>query len=46
MASAYLVSKTDAPVLLVWISGTPDTNQVLPSLLRPSHSSITFIDYN
>ncbi|MDG2053172.1 MAG: lysophospholipid acyltransferase family protein [Phycisphaerales bacterium] len=41
----YLVSKTDAPVLLVWISGTPDTNQVLPSLLRPSHSSITFIDY-
>ncbi len=41
----YLVKKTQSPVLLVWISGTPDTNKVLPSLLGPSHSSITFVDY-
>jgi 1-acyl-sn-glycerol-3-phosphate acyltransferase len=39
-----IVARTRAPVLLVWVSGTPSTNDVLPSLLTSSHAQVWFID--
>ena len=39
-----MVARTRAPVLLTWISGTPDTNQVTESLLTPSRACVEFID--
>ena len=39
-----IVHRTKAPVLLVWISGTPDTNEMGKSLLTPSRSRLQFIE--
>ncbi|MCH7571762.1 MAG: 1-acyl-sn-glycerol-3-phosphate acyltransferase [Planctomycetes bacterium] len=39
-----IVHRTKAPVLLAWISGTPDTNEMGKSLLTPSRSRLQFIE--
>ncbi len=39
-----IVARTRAPVLLVWISGTPDTNEIAKSLLTPSRARVEFVD--
>ncbi|HWB20093.1 MAG TPA: lysophospholipid acyltransferase family protein [Phycisphaerales bacterium] len=39
-----LVSRTGAPVLLSWISGTPDTNDMKESLLTPSHARVDYLE--
>lgn len=39
-----IVAKTRAPVLLVWISGTPDTQSMTRSFLTPSRARIQFVD--
>ena len=39
-----LVSRTKAPVLLVWVSGTPDTNKMGEALASRSDSRVVFID--
>jgi 1-acyl-sn-glycerol-3-phosphate acyltransferase len=39
-----LIARTGSPVLLAWISGTPDTNDLKESLLTPSHARVDFID--
>lgn len=38
-----LVSRTHVPVLLVWISGTPDTNKMSESLRLRSHARVVFV---
>lgn len=40
----FIASRTGAPVLLVWVSDTPDTNQMMESVLSPSHARVQFID--
>jgi 1-acyl-sn-glycerol-3-phosphate acyltransferase len=37
-----IVARTGAPVLLVWVSGTPDTNVVSRSLFTPSRACVRF----
>jgi 1-acyl-sn-glycerol-3-phosphate acyltransferase len=39
-----IVSRTKAPVLLAWVSQTPDTNQTTASLVTPSHARVEFTD--
>ena len=39
-----IVARTKAPVLLVWISGTPDTRETFASLFRPSRARIEFLE--
>ncbi|MCZ6836237.1 MAG: lysophospholipid acyltransferase family protein [Planctomycetota bacterium] len=39
-----LVARTKAPVLLCWVSGTPDTNDVATSLLASSRSRVHFLE--
>ena len=39
-----IVARTKAPVLLCWISGTPDTNKMGKSMLSRSHSKVRFIE--
>lgn len=39
-----IVARTKAPVLLCWISGTPDTNTMAKSLLTSSRSRVHFIE--
>lgn len=39
-----IVARTKAPVLLVWVSGTPDTNELLPSLIGPSRARVRYVD--
>ena len=38
-----IVHRTKAPVLLAWISGTPDTNEMGKSLLTPSQARLQFL---
>lgn len=38
-----IVARSQAPVLLVWISGTPETSSLIGSMLRPSHARVEFI---
>jgi DNA polymerase IIIc chi subunit len=38
------VARTKAPVLLVWISGTPDTRNTIKSLTTPSRTHVKFIE--
>lgn len=38
-----IVARSKAPVLLVWVSGTPDTNDMYQSLLTPSHARVQFL---
>lgn len=39
-----IVARTKAPVLLIWISGTPDTRNTIKSLTTPSHARIEFVE--
>jgi 1-acyl-sn-glycerol-3-phosphate acyltransferase len=39
-----IVSRTNAPVLLVWISGTPPTVHALPSMFGFSHARVHFLE--
>ena len=39
-----VVARTKAPVLLVWVRGTPDTRDTIKSLTTPSRAEVTFIE--
>ncbi|MHC5023131.1 MAG: lysophospholipid acyltransferase family protein [Planctomycetota bacterium] len=39
-----IVAKTKAPVVLVWVSGTPDTTEMTRSILTPSHARVEFLE--
>jgi 1-acyl-sn-glycerol-3-phosphate acyltransferase len=39
-----IVSRTRAPVLLAWISGTPDSNKMGEALGTRSHTRVVFLD--
>ncbi|MHC4989881.1 MAG: lysophospholipid acyltransferase family protein [Planctomycetota bacterium] len=39
-----IVSRTRAPVLLVWVSGTPETNVVSKSIFTPSRARVRFVE--
>jgi 1-acyl-sn-glycerol-3-phosphate acyltransferase len=39
-----IVSRAQAPVLLVWVSGTPETRSLTRSLLTPSHAQVRFVE--
>jgi 1-acyl-sn-glycerol-3-phosphate acyltransferase len=39
-----IVHRTQAPVLLVWISGTPECERALEALRRRSHARVRFVD--
>ena len=38
-----IVSRTKAPVLLVWVSDTPEATDIGPAFMSRSHSRVTFI---
>lgn len=38
-----IIARSKAPVLLTWVSGTPDTNDMTKSLITPSHARVQFI---
>ncbi len=38
-----LVARTNAPVLLVWITGTPETEDLRTSFVTPSRSRVRFV---
>jgi 1-acyl-sn-glycerol-3-phosphate acyltransferase len=42
--AGLIVSRTKCPVLLIWIHGTPDTDDVLPALTQRCHAKVTFVD--
>jgi 1-acyl-sn-glycerol-3-phosphate acyltransferase len=39
-----IAAKTQAPVLLVWISGTPETDSMPRSFITPSHARVVFAE--
>lgn len=39
-----IVARAKAPVLLVWVSGTPDTRDTLKSLLQPSRARVEYLE--
>ncbi len=39
-----IVSRTKAPVLLIWVSGTPDTDVMSKSVLTPSRAKVEYIE--
>lgn len=39
-----LVTRTKAPVLLVWVSGTPETTSLAGSVATPSNARVQFVD--
>lgn len=44
MGVGLIVARAQAPVLLVWISGTPKSSSMLDSLTRPSAARVVFVD--
>jgi 1-acyl-sn-glycerol-3-phosphate acyltransferase len=40
----FIIAKTRAPVLLVWISGTSEPTELGPALTSRSHARLDFID--
>ena len=40
-----IIARGKADTLLVWIEGTPETSEILPSLFSPSHATVHFIEY-
>ena len=40
----FIIAKTRAPVLLAWISGTPEPTELGPALTSRSHARLDFID--
>ena len=39
-----MIARTGAPVLLVWVDGTPETTEMHKSLFTPSRARVTFVD--
>lgn len=39
-----IVARSKAPVLLVWVSGTPETSSLIDSLITPSRARIEFLE--
>lgn len=39
----FLVARTKAPVLLAWVSGTPETDRMSAAFISPSRSRVEFI---
>lgn len=39
-----IVARSHAKVLLVWVSGTPDTNILQQSIFTPSHARVEYVD--
>jgi 1-acyl-sn-glycerol-3-phosphate acyltransferase len=39
-----IVARAKVPVLLVWISGTPDTNELYRSLVSPSQARVHYLE--
>jgi 1-acyl-sn-glycerol-3-phosphate acyltransferase len=39
-----IIARTQAPVLLVWVSGTPDTTGTTRSITAPSRAKVEFIE--
>jgi 1-acyl-sn-glycerol-3-phosphate acyltransferase len=39
-----LAARAGAPVLLVWVSGTPDTHTMSQAFITPSRSRVAFVD--
>lgn len=39
-----IVARAKAPVMLVWISGTPNTNSMWRSLVRPSRARVVYVE--
>lgn len=39
-----IIAKTRAPVLVVWVSGTPDTNKLAEALAATSSSRVAFLE--
>ncbi|MHC5003407.1 MAG: lysophospholipid acyltransferase family protein [Planctomycetota bacterium] len=39
-----VISRTRAPALLVWVSGTPETNDVTRSIFTSSRARVVFVD--
>lgn len=44
MGVGLIVARAKAPVLLVWISGTPKTNSMVESLTAPSQARVVFAE--
>ena len=42
--AGFIIAKTKAPVLLVWIRDTPEPAAMMPALRCPSHSKVTFVE--
>ncbi len=40
----FMIAKTHAPVLLLWLSGTPEATHLGSALLTRSHARVRFID--
>ena len=40
-----MIARSRADTLLVWIEGTPETDQVMPSLFTRSRSKVHFLEY-
>jgi 1-acyl-sn-glycerol-3-phosphate acyltransferase len=40
-----IIARTKAPVLLVWVSGTPNTNKMAASLLGSSRAKVRFMEH-
>lgn len=41
----FIVARTQAPVMLVWVTGTPNTNVTSKSMLTPSRAHVEFIEF-
>ncbi len=42
--AGLIIAKTHAPVLLVWVSGTPDTNKLGEALAATSHTRVAYLE--
>lgn len=42
--AGFIIAKTEAPVLLVWVRDTPEAKEMMPALRSPSRSRVTFVD--
>lgn len=43
--AGFIIARAKAPVLLVWISGTPSPDTAWGALTIPSHARVTFVDW-
>ncbi len=41
--AGLIIARCRVPVLLVWVSGTPDATDMMGSILRPSHAHVHFV---